>query len=306
MRTFHECLPCFVNQALSALKRTNATALQTKKAMRAVFRELAEIDFNATPPVTGTRIYRIIRDLMNAVDPFADDKKLYNAFAQSLLPEMHRAVASAPDPFLAGVKLAIAANIIDFGKNDALSEKEVRECMDRALSAPIDEVAAGRLRHAIAGAGSILYLCDNAGEIVFDKLFIEKIPCEKVICAVRGAPAINDATIEDAQQTGLADLVPVISNGSDAPGTLLDECSDEFQNAFADADLVIAKGQGNFETLSDVKNKAIFFLLQIKCPVIARDIGFPVGSFVIKENNHESGAEPAGQTTTLTMEVTHG
>jgi uncharacterized protein with ATP-grasp and redox domains len=295
MKTFYECLPCFVNQALAALRRAGASDRQARKAMRAVFGGLSAIDFNATPPVTGTRIYRTVRTVTKNTDPFAKDKKRYNDFALSLLPEMQRGADAATDPFLARVRLAIASNIIDFGKNGSLTEKEVRECMDRALSAPLDEAAAARLKAGIAGAESILYLCDNAGEIVFDRLLIEAMPREKVTCAVRGMPAINDATIEDARQTGLTEIVRVIPNGSDAPGTILAECSKEFKKAFYGADLVIAKGQGNFETLSDVKKRRIFFLMQIKCPVIARDSGFPVGTFVITENGGGKDRTEAGQ-----------
>jgi uncharacterized protein with ATP-grasp and redox domains len=303
MKTYHECLPCFVNQALSALKRAKASPDQTERAMRAVFGELAAMDFKATPPVTGTRIYRIIRNITGIDDPYVADKKQYNDFAESLLPDIRSIVADAPDTFLAALKLAIAANIIDFGKNGALSETEVRACMGQALAAPINEVAANRLRKAIAEARSILYLCDNAGEIVFDRLLIEQLPRQKITCAVRGAPAINDATMDDARESGLTNLVRVVSNGSDAPGTILDDCSESFRGIFDAANLVIAKGQGNFETLSDMRNKRIFFLLQIKCPVIARDSGHPVGTFVIRENGRDNQTKRFG---VLTKEVTYG
>jgi uncharacterized protein with ATP-grasp and redox domains len=306
MKTYFECLPCFVNQALSSLKRANATPEQTEKAMRAVFSELSYIDFSATPPVTGTRIYRIVRKVSGIIDPYAADKKKYNKFAESLLADTRHTVASAPDPFLGAITIAIAANIIDFGKNGSLSETDVRACLDRALTIPVDRTAVDRLRKAVANAGSILYLCDNAGEIVFDRLLIEQLPRHKVTCAVRGAPAINDATMDDANESGLTELVAVISNGSDAPGTVLSECSEEFRRAFDSADLVIAKGQGNFETLSDICNRWIFFLLQTKCPVIARDSGFPVGSFVIKENNGNDVTEPERRLETLTTEVSNG
>jgi damage-control phosphatase, subfamily I len=306
MKTFHECLPCFVNQALSALKRANGTPEQTEKAMRAVFVELSCMDFNATPPVTGTRIYRMIRNITGIDDPYAADKRQYNAFAKSLLPDIRLSVANAPNPFLAAIKIAIAGNIIDFGKNGSLSETEVRVCMNRAISAPVDEDATIHLREAIERADSILYLCDNAGEIVFDRLLIEQLPGEKITCTVRGAPSINDATMDDARESGLTELVKVIPNGSDAPGTILPDCSEEFRRAFDSADLVIAKGQGNFETLSDVYDKRIFFLLQIKCPVIARDSGFPVGTFVIMEHRANGAAGPAGRVETKTMEVSDG
>ncbi|MBN1127641.1 MAG: DUF89 family protein [Chitinispirillaceae bacterium] len=306
MKTFLECLPCFVNQALSSLKRANSTPEQTEKVMRAVFTELAALDFSASPPVTGTKIYRIIRTMVRSADPFAHDKKQYNALALSLVPEMQQVITQAPDPFLAALKLAIAANIIDFGKNGSLSESEVRACLDRASDARIDEDAALRLQHAVVEAQSVLYLCDNAGEIVFDRLLIEHLPHSKITCAVRGAPAINDATMEDANEAGLTELVSVISNGSDAPGTILADCSEEFHRAFDAADLVIAKGQGNFETLSDVHDKRLFFLLQIKCPVIARDSGFPTGTFVVSERYVDCKIETVRPGETVTREVANG
>ena len=139
------------------------------------------------------------------------------------------------------------------------------------------------LHKQIREAKDILYLGDNAGEIVFDRLFIEQLPYQKLTYVVRGEPIINDVTIEDAREVDMCDLVEVIDNGSDAPGTILDNCSHEFQKRFAYSDLIIAKGQGNYETLSDVDQR-IFFLLQVKCPVIARDIGCEVGSFVVKNN----------------------
>jgi uncharacterized protein with ATP-grasp and redox domains len=150
------------------------------------------------------------------------------------------------------------------------------------LAAPVDPDAAAALRRAVAGADRILYLCDNAGEIVFDRLLIEVLPSEKITAVVRGTPVINDATLEDARATGLTEVVRVMDNGSDAPGTLLETCSPAFRDCFAAADLIIAKGQGNFETLSETRGKRIFFLLKVKCPLIARDIGEPTGRLVVK------------------------
>jgi len=139
---------------------------------------------------------------------------------------------------------------------------------------------AGALAAAVEAAGNILYLGDNTGEIVLDRLPVEELPRERVTFAVRGGPIINDATREDALSTGMTDLVPVIDNGSDVPGTDLEQCSREFQEAFEAADLVIAKGQGNYETLSD-NRQSIFFLLKAKCAVIAENIGCRVGDAVI-------------------------
>jgi uncharacterized protein with ATP-grasp and redox domains len=137
------------------------------------------------------------------------------------------------------------------------------------------------LFQAVEASRSILYLGDNCGEIVFDRLFIEQLIPERVTYVVRAAPIINDVTLEDARYTAMTDRVRVIDNGSDAPGTLLTECSQEFQEAFASTDLIIAKGQGNYETLH-ASDRPIFFMLKVKCPVVARHIGHEIGSYVIK------------------------
>lgn len=284
MQTFFDCLPCFVNQAIGSLRGCNATDDKIKVAMRSVFSELAGIDFSFPPPVTAQKIYNIIKDVTKIADPYVDQKKFYNDFAEKLLLSVKEKLTAEKNPFSAKVKMAIAANIIDFGKNRNLTEKEVMVSFDRALKTTVDEQALANLKDAINSAHKILFLCDNAGEIVFDRFLIEEMTRQKVTCVVRGKPVINDATIDDANAVGLTEVVDVIDNGSDAPGTNLQDCSSEFRQLFDSADIVIAKGQGNFETLSSISTKRIFYLLQVKCPVIARDIGFPVGSFVVKDN----------------------
>ena len=150
------------------------------------------------------------------------------------------------------------------GVNAHLDESCVSAATEEALSAPLNGDAQA-FAQAVSRAGRILYLADNAGEIAFDRLLLEQMPVEKVTVVVRGSPVINDATIADTQSAGIPGLVEVIDNGSDAPGTILEDCGDDFRRRFAAADLVIAKGQGNYETLSDV-DKDMFFVLKAKCP----------------------------------------
>ena len=135
-------------------------------------------------------------------------------------------------------------------------------------------------------------LTDNAGEIVFDRLLIEQLPAENITVVVRGKPVINDAMMEDASIAGLPQIVEVINNGSDAPGTILESCSEKFRHRFEKADLIIAKGQGNYETLSDV-DKNIFFLLKVKCPVIAEHLGCEIDAIILHDQNniHLEGVE---------------
>jgi hypothetical protein len=136
-------------------------------------------------------------------------------------------------------------------------------------------------KNAVNNANKVLYLADNAGEIIFDRFLIEQIGVDKITLAVKGSPVINDATIDDAKAAGLTEIVKVIDNGDDAPGTILETCSDEFRQYFENADMIISKGQGNYETLSRI-NKNIFFILKAKCPVIARDIGCEIGHMILQ------------------------
>ena len=161
----------------------------------------------------------------------------------------------------------------------------ILECLpdsiQSALEALLNRDALKSLQAAIKQSERILYLGDNAGEIVFDRLLIEQIDRQKVTFVVRGSPVINDATMEDARMTGMADIVEVIDNGSDAPGTILEDCSAEFRQRFKMANMIIAKGQGNYETLSQT-NRKIFFLFKAKCPVIAEDVGCETGSYIVE------------------------
>jgi hypothetical protein len=151
--------------------------------------------------------------------------------------------------------------------------------LERALTAPLH----GSLKafsKAIGEARSILFLADNAGEILFDRELLAQLPLGAVAVGVRGQAVLNDATAVDAQRAGLGDFCEIIPNGSDAPGTLLPDCSPEFRRAFAAADLIIAKGQGNYESLAGL-NQHIFFLFQIKCEVLRKALNLPVGSLIL-------------------------
>jgi uncharacterized protein with ATP-grasp and redox domains len=184
--------------------------------------------------------------------------------------------------------MAIAASVIDLGVKSTLDEDQVREALRESCRIETLGDLAEFQKQADQG-GDILYLADNAGEIAVDRLLIEELGPDRVTLAVRGNPVINDATIEDARAVGLHELVTVIDNGSDAPGTILDDCSAGFRERFRRADLVVAKGQGNFETLSDTDCN-IFFLLKVKCPVIATHIRLPLGTQALVHSGSRASA----------------
>ncbi|MBN2227857.1 MAG: DUF89 family protein [candidate division Zixibacteria bacterium] len=280
MNTYLACFPCFVRQAYDAARFATDDKTIHERVLRDVLHTAATMDMHLTPPEMGQFIHKRIRELTGNADPYHEVKKRFNRLALDFYPNLQRRIHSHADPLAMAVRLAIAGNIIDFGPRCDIPVETVRDSIDSALTASIDMNALVSLRSEINSAKTILFLGDNAGEIVFDKLLLEILPCEKISYVVKGAPIINDATMDDAVEVGLTDLVEVIDNGADVPGTILPQCSEAFRARFETADLVIAKGQGNYESLSDVDIN-IVFLLKAKCPVIAEHLHCPVGSMVI-------------------------
>jgi len=287
MRTYLDCIPCFVRQALEAVRFVSDDPAVHAAVLRRVLKGAAEMDLNAAPPAMGRQIHRFIRDASGDGDPYRAVKQRFNRLALAMYPALKAEVQTSTVPFETAVRLAIAGNIIDFGVTASLTEAAVRETIERALREPLIGSGDG-LRRQAERADEVLYLTDNAGEIVFDRILIETLPAGRVTVAVKGSPVINDATLEDAVAAGLTERWEVIDNGSDGPGTLLETCSSTFRERFERADLVIAKGQGNYETLSGAPRR-VFFLLMAKCPVIARHIGCEVGSLIAREGGRPDG-----------------
>ena len=287
MRIFLDCIPCFVRQTLDSVRLITDDEQIHEQVMREALCLACKMDLRQSPPAMAQKIHRLIRKLTGVQDPYLEIKNRFNKMALKMYPELREQVQASTDPFETAIRLATAGNIIDLGVKTGLAESQVEETIVQSLTEPLDMDALNEFRVAAAQAKDILYLGDNAGEIAFDRLLIEQLPCEKITFVVKAAPIINDATMEDAQIVGLTDIVTVIDNGSDAPGTILGDCSQDFRDRFENADLLIAKGQGNYETLSDL-DKNIFFILKAKCPVIARDLSCEIGSLVLAR--HEGGS----------------
>jgi len=289
MRIFLDCIGCFIRQALDAARLATDDEQIHEKVVREVLRLAADLNMSQSPPSIGQQIHRLIRELVGKDDPYRKIKKRFNNLALKLYPELRKHIIDSDDRLETAIRLAIAGNIIDFGVNNSLEESQVKETISDSLSGYLDPKQIQGFKDAVNAVEKILYLADNAGEIVFDRLLIEQLPYEKVIVVVKSTPVINDATMEDAEVVGLTRIVEVIDNGSDAPGTILETCSQDFVDRFKQADLVIAKGQGNYETLSHV-DKNIFFVLKAKCPVIARDLGCEIGEMVLRKSRADKDA----------------
>ncbi len=282
MQTEFECVPCFIRQTLATARLATDDPAIHEKALREILKVISRLDFQSAPVITGRSIQRLVQQLTGVHDPYKQLKRQFNRLVLDLYPMLRKRVNSAADRFAAAARLALAGNMIDFGSGQTISASDVVETIETSLSAIIHgDIRA--LQRAVETAGPIIYLGDNCGEIVFDRLFIEQLSPEMITYAVRAEPILNDVTMDDAIATGMTDVVNVIDSGSDAPGTVLDDCSKAFTDAFKAADLIIAKGQGNYETLSAI-DKPVFFMLRAKCPVVARHIGCKIGSYVIKSN----------------------
>ena len=283
MKTYADCVPCLVRQALDSVRRVTSDEALQEEVLREVLKALSEMDMNESPPAMARRTHGIIRERVGECDPYLEVKAQSNQQALVLYPALEARVEESDDRLETALRLAIAGNIMDVAVKGEVARLNTYEVIEEALSRPLEgDVEA--FAAAVEAADRILYLTDNAGEIVLDRLLLSELPRGKVTVAVRGVPIINDATMSDARAAGLTEMVEVIENGSDVPGTILSTCSEAFRERFEEADLVISKGQGNYETLSQVK-KTVFFLLKVKCPVIARDIGLGVGSLVLRSSD---------------------
>ena len=286
MRTYFDCVPCAIRQALDSARMVSDDERIHEQVLREALQMALDLDYSMSPPARAQRLHSRIRELTGAADAYYALKRRYNRLALEMLPEAREAVAEADDPMEAAVRLAIAGNIIDFGIGVHAGEAKIRRTLDRALHVPFDTMALDAFGSRAKAAAEILYIADNAGEIVFDRLLIERLGAGKVTLAVKGSPILNDALLEDAEEAGLADIVAIIDNGDNSPGTILERCSEDFRERFERADMVISKGQGNYETLNDA-DRDIFFLLQAKCAVIARHLDCEIGTFVLRLHEPE-------------------
>jgi len=238
---------------------------------------IRDIPLESTPPESARLIYHKIGEITGNLDPYKEIKSESTKKALSLYPYLKSHVEKSNDSLLAAIKIAIAGNVIDFGANwDFDLNVEVAEVLDKDF-AIFDY---NKFKDRFDGAHEILYIGDNAGECVFDRILIEEMK-KPVIYVVRDVPIINDATYEDAEQAGIDKVATILSSGTDAPGTIFRTCSAEFKKVYNNSRFIISKGQGNYEALSNEMGP-IFFLLKVKCPVIANNIGVDKGDIVLK------------------------
>lgn len=289
MKTYLDCIPCFFKQILEAARMAGADEQTQRKALDELAKVMPGIPLTYSPPETGKIVYDLLKNIIKKDDPYLKVKEKSNKLALSIYNNLKKKISRSHDRLLTAVELAIAGNIIDYGVKNTLNVdvelkrilNEENRAIKRQNKATFNYV---KFRHVLNEARNILYLADNAGEVVFDRILIEEIirldSIKKIIYAVKEKPVINDALIDDAIACGVNTVAEVISSGSDAPGTVLSLCSNEFLSTYRKADMIISKGQGNFEALSRA-NRPVFFLFIAKCPVIAKDAGCMLGDVIL-------------------------
>lgn len=279
-----DCIPCFFKMALATARRLDFNHEQQARVLHHVLQCVDVNDLNQTPPGLWKGLGEILFQISGDPDPYLPYKNEANRRVLELLPDLKLRVLNASDPFGEALRLAIAGNVIDMGANPDL---DLNVALNE-LSADFDPSLASnirKLKECIDRADNILYLLDNAGEVVFDTLFLEYIPVEKLTLVVRGAPVLNDVTLDDAKKLGLHEKYRIIDNGHQAPGTILEECGDVFMHAYDHCDLILAKGQGNLESLLGVCRKPIFYMLKAKCDVVAQKLGVNLGALCLLSEN---------------------
>ncbi|HPN72738.1 MAG TPA: ARMT1-like domain-containing protein [Candidatus Omnitrophota bacterium] len=288
MKTYLECIPCFFRQALEASSLAGADDVTRKKIIDEVASELPAFPLEASPPEMGRIIHGIVKKHTGKSDPYLEIKRKSNVFALKLYDKFKEKAERSKDSLLAAVEMAIAGNVIDFGvKNSVNIEKELDRILreeGRAIKRESERLFEfDSFRKNLECCKDLLYLADNCGETVFDRILIEEMVKMgiSVDYAVKGSPIINDALVEDAEFCGIDKVARVISSGSDAPGTVACRCSEEFLGKLKNSCMVISKGQGNFEALSSRPPREIFFLFMAKCPVVVKDIGCDLGDTLL-------------------------
>ena len=275
-----DCLPCFLRQILEATRKvTNSVEIQEK-----IIEDAIEIIKNykkyKTPPELAREIHGLVKLYTNNPDPYKDIKKQSIKTAKNLYNFLKEFLNKQKDKLYWALKISAIGNVLDYG---VYSQVELEKNIENELKKDFALCDLKDFKKLLKKAKKILIIGDNAGETVFDKILLEELKVDEKFYAVKETPIINDATLEDAYDSGLHECSRIISTGCSLPGIDFKECSQKFLEIFNKADIIISKGQGNYESLSEIKKDNIFFLLKIKCPVISQHIGIDTNNYVFKK-----------------------
>ena len=286
MKVHLDCIPCFLKQSLEAARMATDDEEVHTIVIKEVLKHLESINFEKSPPELSREVHRIIRTITKSNDPYKKVKDESNEMVKKIFDHLKEKIKKSDDPLITSIKLAIVGNVIDFG---TMNRFNVDDMIKNALERDFDDNDYPLFKKDLDKADSIMYLADNSGEIFFDRLLIEELKKKgkKITYVVKQNPIINDVLTEDTNEAGIDKIANVITydkgQNISTPGVVMDFASDEFKEKFEKSDMVISKGQGNYEGLSSTYRR-VFFLLVAKCPLVANDIESSVGKLILKVN----------------------
>jgi hypothetical protein len=276
MDVYLDCLPCSLRQALEASRMATDDAKLHGKIMSDSAALLRGYKKFTNAPEICREVHRIVKEYTGNRDPYRDIKKKDIDTALALMPALKRFMDGNGDRLYRALKAAAMGNMLD---SSIVSSFDFETCFEAELQKPFSICDIELFKQKLKTAKSLLVIADNAGETVFDCIMLNEFPELEITYAVRSVPILNDATEDDARASGIEAYAHIIPSGSDVPGTILSECTEEFLGIFNTADIVISKGQGNYETLSDC-GRDIFFLLKAKCAVVSKLLGVDLNGYV--------------------------
>ncbi len=272
MKVYAECYLCFISQAIRTTQLSTQNREKLLEVTHNVINVLRNTDHSMPPPLISDDVYGTIRKTLNIDDPYKTIKEKYNKIAYEYTPALKNKINTSKDRLLCALKISLAGNIIDFGAQ--MSNFNIEETLDDVIENGFKINSIDKFRNDLKNAKSLVFIADNAGEIVFDKMLLETIkelyPNINITVVVRGGPIINDVTKDDITGLGLEKIATIVDSGQAIPGYWPKVCSGECLKIQNSADIIIAKGQGNFETLSEIRDKRIYFLFIIKCSVVSK------------------------------------
>ena len=275
----HQCIPCLANQIVRTVHLVSSDRLLQDRMLRELLGILADFDPNKSAPEHTATMQQRLSELSGGIDPFKVAKQQLNELAKSLLPDLEAQMSKSEDPFEFAVRCGVAANAMDLGLRAEVSKEDVSASLKRGIEEPLSGDFPA-FKEAVHQAQNILFLTDNTGEVVIDRLLLQQLQGKNVTIVTRGGPILNDALLEDAQFAGLDELFPIINSGLSVPGTVLEDSSATLQAMWKETDLIISKGQGNYETLSDTPGP-VWFLFQVKCSAVSTRTGQPQGTHMV-------------------------
>jgi len=278
------CVECIVNQSKRVADAIHADEKLTKEIVQAVEKMAPGFSFKETPPEVAAAVYEKMSKIAGKKDLYDEVKRVSTDKADTFIPHLEQKIAASSEVLLTATKVAVAGNVIDLAAEFSF---DLNEELDKIFHTNFAVNDFDRLQAKLSEASTLLYIADNAGEHIFDKIYIKTIlslyPGLEVYYMTRGNAIINDVTYEEAKEAGFDEICHLVDSGVNTPGFVYSRANSNAQKLFDNADIIVTKGMGNYECLNDSGRENLFFLLKVKCNVVANSLAREVGDIICKE-----------------------